>query len=352
MLSRAKDMRRVTFEATNCVLGHYRPFCRQWVYCSEELNERPGCQKLQFPLVASYETAPNVAIDAGERGTFISNILPDLELNHHGQCFPLYWYEKDEGEKLFPAEGEKVVRDAWGGRYVRHDGITDQTLDVFRSTYPLAFAKRTKKDGGTEISKEDVFYYIYGVLHAPDYRKRFAANLAKELPRIPLAREFEAFSRAGRELANLHLSYEKVEMWPNLVVEGMPHGMDPGRVEKLAWGKKKDPETGKRVNDYTRLIYNRDVTVSNIPESANDYKVNGRSPLEWMVDRYQVKTDKATGITNDPNDYSDDPRYILDLIGRLVTVSMRTNEIVAGLSPIDEVKHPSNWPDAWKADIA
>ena len=80
--------------------------------------------------------------------------------------------------------------------------------------------------------------------------------------------------------------------------------------------------------------------------------MNGRSPLEWMVDRYQVKTDKATGITNDPNDYSDDPRYILDLIGRLVTVSMRTNEIVAGLSPIDEVKHPSNWPDAWKADIA
>ena len=184
------------------------------------------------------------------------------------------------------------------------------------------------------------------MLHAPDYRKRFAANLAKELPRIPLAREFEAFSRAGRELANLHLSYEKVEMWPNLVVEGVLPGMDPGRVEKLAWGKKKDSETGKRVNDYTRLIYNRDVTVSNIPESANDYKVNGRSPLEWMVDRYQVKTDKATGITNDPNDYSDDPRYILDLIGRLVTVSMRTNEIVAGLSPIDEVKHPSNWPDA------
>ena len=217
---------------------------------------------------------------------------------------------------------------------------------------PPGFAKRTKKEGGSEISKEDVFYYIYGVLHAPDYRKRFAANLAKELPRIPLAREFEAFSRAGRALANLHLNYEKVDMWPNLVVEGVLPGMDPGRVEKLAWGKKKDPETGKRVNDYTRLIYNRDITVSNIPESANDYKVNGRSPLEWMVDRYQVKTDKATGITNDPNDYSDDPRYILDLIGRLVTVSMRTNEIVASLSPIDEVKHPSNWPDAWKADIA
>lgn len=334
----------------------YRPFVKEQIYVADyPLVHRPYLQPHFFPLVAPHETAQNIviALTTGNNAScLISNQLPDLHFVGDAQCFPLYWYEKDEGEKLLPAGGEKVVRDAWGGRYVRHDGITDQTLDVFRSAFPLAFAKRTKKEGGSEISKEDVFYYIYGVLHAPDYRKRFAANLAKELPRIPLAREFEAFSRAGRALANLHLNYEKVDMWPNLVVEGVLPGMDPGRVEKLAWGKKKDPETGKRVNDYTRLIYNRDITVSNIPESANDYKVNGRSPLEWMVDRYQVKTDKATGITNDPNDYSDDPRYILDLIGRLVTVSMRTNEIVAGLSPIDEVKHPSNWPDAWKADIA
>lgn len=355
LLHRAETRSLLHSDAARFVTGMYRPFCRQWLCYDAELNERVYQQQRIFPLVAPHETAPNVviALTTGNNAScLISNQLPDLHFVGDAQCFPLYWYEKDEGEKLLPAGGEKVVRDAWGGRYVRHDGITDQTLDVFRSAYPLVFAKRTKKEGGTEISKEDVFYYIYGVLHAPDYRKRFAANLAKELPRIPLAREFEAFSRAGRALANLHLNYEDADVWPNLVVEGMPHGMDPGRVEKLAWGKKKDPKTGKRVNDYTRLIYNRDVTVSNIPESANDYKVNGRSPLEWMVDRYQVKTDKATGITNDPNDYSDDPRYILDLIGRLVTVSMRTNEIVAGLSPIDEVKHPSNWPDAWKADIA
>ncbi len=326
----------------------YRPFVKEQIYVADyPLVHRPYLQPKLFPLIAPHETAPNVVIDTGERGTFISNILPDLELNHHGQCFPLFWYERDEDNKLFAAEGEKVVRDAWGGRYVRHDGITDQTLDVFRHAYPLAFATRTKKDGGTQISKEDIFYYIYGVLHSPDYRRRFAANLAKELPRIPLARELEAFSRAGRALAKLHLNYESIDPWPNLVVEGVLPGMDPGRVVKLAWGKRRDPETGKKVNDYTRLVYNKNVTVSNIPEAANDYKVNGRSPLEWMVDRYQVKTDKATGITNDPNNYSDDPRYILDLIGRLVTVSMRTQEVVAGLPDINEVEHPACWPTAW-----
>ena len=228
MLQRAQSMKSVSFTADNLVPGHYRPFCKQWIYCSEELNERPGCQKLQFPLIAPHETAPNVVIDTGERGTFISTVLPDLELNHHGQCFPLYWYERDEGDKLFVAEGEKVVRDAWGGRYVCHDGITDQTLDVFRSAYPMVFAMRAKKDGGTTLSKEDIFYYIYGVLHAPEYRRRFATNLAKELPRIPFAREFEAFSRAGRALAELHLNYESIEPWPNLAVEGVLPGMDPG----------------------------------------------------------------------------------------------------------------------------
>lgn len=326
----------------------YRPFVKEYIYAAGyPLVHRPYLQPKLFPLIAPHETAPNMVIDTGGRGTFISNILPDLELNHHGQCFPLYWYERDEGDKLFAAEDEKIVRDAWGGRYVRHDGITDQTLDVFRHAYPLAFATRTKKDGGTQMSKEDIFYYIYGVLHSPDYRRRFAANLAKELPRIPLAREFGAFSQAGRALAELHLNYESVEPWPNLAMEGVLPGMDPGHVTKLAWGKRRDAETGKKINDYTRLIYNKNVTVLNIPEAANDYKVNGRSPLEWMVDRYQVKTDKATGITNDPNDYSDDPRYILDLIGRLVTVSMRTNEIVAGLPDIDEVEHPACWPTAW-----
>ena len=109
----------------------------------------------------------------------------------------------------------------------------------------------------------------------------------------------------------------------------------------------RDPETGKLVRDSTTLVYNKTVTIRNIPESAQDYVVNGRSPLEWAIDRYQVKVDKATGIMNDPNDYSEDPRYVLDLVCRLVTVSMRTNEIVAQLPPIREVAKPASWPAAW-----
>ena len=295
---------------------------------------------------------PNIAFNVADRGVIITDTIPDLELMHHGQCFPLYWYEKlDQGGALFLDESRgKVVKDAWGNRYVRHDAITDEALEVFRAAYPNAFHNRYKKDGGFELSKEDIFYYVYGILHSPIYREKYAANLAKELPRIPLARDFEAFSLAGRQLAELHLNYESVDIWPGLDMGILP-GMDPGRVEKLAWAKKTDPETGKKVVDHTRLIYSKDVVVSNIPERANDYVVNGRSPLEWMIDRYQVKTDKASGIVNDPNEYSDDPRYILDLVGRLVTVSMRTLEIVAGLPGIDEVEHPANWPTAWKGSV-
>ena len=263
----------------------------------------------------------------------------------------MYWYEKDDGTalSLMPADGEKAVRDAWGNRYVRHDAITDEALRVFRDAYPLAFAARPKTKGGAGVSKEDVFWYVYGILHSPEYRERFSANLQKELPRVPLAADFEAFCAAGRALGELHLGYESVEPWPNLEVCGVLPGADPGRVEKLKWGKRRNPETGKLEADKTVLVYNRQVSVRNIPEGANDYVVNGRSPLEWMIDRYQVKTDKATGIKNDPNEYSDDPRYILDLICRLVTVSVKTNEIVAGLPKIREIEKPASWPAAWKA---
>lgn len=169
--------------------------------------------------------------------------------------------------------------------------------------------------------------------------------MKKELPRIPLAEDFRAFSLAGRKLAQLHLEYESVQPYPLTV-----HGdvSNPGRVQKMKWHKRKDPETGKRVNDYTALVYNENLTFSDIPEAANEYKVNGRSPLEWLVDRYQVKTDKASGIVNDPNDYSDDPTYISGLIPRLVTVSMDTLYIVNGLPPLNEKPQPADWPFAWK----
>lgn len=347
----AANKTQVTFNADKTTIGNYRPFCKQHLYFDEQLIERPGQNAKLFPLIRPNECAENVVIDTGERGTFISNLLPDLELNHHGQCFPLYWYEKDEGStmRLVADEGEKAVRDAWGNRYVRHDAITDEALRVFRDAYPMAFAARPKSKGGAGVSKEDLFWYVYGILHSVEYRARFSANLQRELPRIPLAEDFEAFSEAGRALGELHLGYESVEPWRGLEITGVLPGMDPGRVEKLKWGRRRNPETGKLEADHTTLVFNKRVTIKNIPEGAQDYTVNGRSPLDWAIDRYQVKTDKATGIVNDPNEYSDDPRYILDLVCRLVTVSMRTSEIVGGLPPIREIAKPASWPAAWRA---
>lgn len=338
--------------STDCLVkGAYRPFCKQYLYFSNQLIHRPYQQTRLFPLIHPNECAENVVIDTGERGTFISDVLPDLELNHHGQCFPLCWYEKDDGStmSLVAQDGERVFRDAWGNRYVRHDAITDEALRVFRDAYPMAFASRPKSRGGAGISKEDLFWYVYGVLHSPEYRVRFSANLQRELPRIPLAEDFEAFCAAGRALGELHLDYESVEPRPGLEVTGVLPGEDPGPVEKLKWGKKRNPETGKLEKDLSTLVYNKQVTIKGIPEGVQDYVVNGRSPLDWAIDRYQVKTDKATGIVNDPNEYSDDPRYILDLVCRLVTVSMRTCEIVAGLPPIREIAKPTTWPATWRA---
>lgn len=346
----ARKSESLPYSRDNVVLGLYRPFNKQWLYYEAHLNEMTLLQNRLFPLKGPHETFDNIVITTGERGTFISDCLPDLELNHHGQCFPLYWYEKDEGGSLFPLEGEKAYRDAWGSRYVRHDGITDRTLEVFRAAYPTAFHDRPLREGPKHLTKEDIFYYVYGILHSPEYRMRFAANLQKELPRVPLVEDFERFVMAGRNLAKLHLDYEDVEPWPNLVHSTLPT-IDPGPVQKIMWGKRKNPETKKMERDYSCLVYNEKLTIANIPERAQGYVVNGRSPLDWVIDRYQERVDKDTQITNDPNTYSEDPLYIVKLIGSLVTVCMRSLDIIEGLPPIREIAKPTNWPAEWTTPV-
>jgi predicted helicase len=174
------------------------------------------------------------------------------------------------------------------------------SLKVFRAAYPTAFHDRVLKEGPKELTKKDIFYYVYGILHAPTYREKYKENLKKELPRIPLCTDFESYSRLGKALAELHLNYESKDIWPNLIVT-TPNEADPDPVEKMKWARKYDPTVKKKVNDHTCLIYNSSTVISNIPESANSYKVNGKSPLEWVMSRYQVLTNKKTGITNDPN---------------------------------------------------
>jgi len=213
----------------------------------------------------------------------------------------------------------------------RREAITDEGLAYFQAAYP-----------GEVISKKDLFYYTYGLLHSEDYRSRFADNLAKELPRIPrvkTASDFWAFSKAGRALAGLHVNYEQVALYPVTLKEGdlsLAVIDDPEafyRVEKMKFG-------GKRPNlDRTTVIYNPRITMTNIPLEAYDYVVNGKAALEWVMERQVVKTDPASGIVNDANRYAvetvGDPAYPLKLFQRVITVSLETMKIVRSLPPLD-----------------
>ena len=232
------------------------------------------------------------------------------------------------------------------GGYRRVDNITDATLHSYQAAY------------GPEMTKDDVFYYVYALLHSPEYRTRYGADLKKSLPHIPLAasrEDFVAFTTAGRGLADLHLDYESVKPTPlSLVVDGQDVPWDlretisPSllHVEKMRYARVRRDD--RLEDDKTSIIYNEHVTISGIPTRAQDYLLGSRSALDWLLDRYRVSTHKASGIVNDPNDWmaegagggptaSAQPHYLLDLIARITTVSVRTQQIVTSL-PSLEVK--------------
>lgn len=297
----------------NIVYAVYRPFYKQYLFFYRPLNE----MMYQIPKLFPTSEHKNVCIcfPAMKNGVpIIVNHIPDLHLNGDSQCFPLYYYEENKGNigTLFDQGKEN---------YIRRDGITDFIFEQCRERY------------GHKVTKEDIFYYVYGLLHSKDYREQFAADLKKMLPRIPLVdvpNDFWAFSKAGRELAELHLNYESVPAYPDVKVIG--EDSEKYYVEKLSFGK-----NGKEV-DKSTLIYNSYIRIENIPLEAYDYVINGKSAIEWIMDRYQVKVDKDSGIKNDPNDWGlehNNPRYILDLILSIITVSIATNEIVKRLPKLD-----------------
>lgn len=253
---------------------------------------------------------------------FAVGLLPDLSMWGSGpsQYFARYRFEaldSADAQGAFDLSGgDAVVVDG----YKRIDNITDHTLTQYRDWY------------GTEVTKDDIFAFIYGFLHSPDYRERFAADLKRSLPRIPRIErdDFAPFRDAGQGLLELHIGYEDLDPYPLTVVGGEPVGdpYDWFRVEKLRWG------TTSKARDRSTIVYNTRITVAGIPEAAHGYMLGSRSALEWILDRYQVKTDKPSGIVNDPNDYAREvgsPRYILDLIAKVTTVSVRTVAIVEGL---------------------
>ncbi|HPQ72225.1 MAG TPA: DEAD/DEAH box helicase family protein [bacterium] len=295
--------------------GIYRPFVKQWMYFHRDFNNCVYQQPKLFPT----KKQDNIVICVSGVGvtkafsTIITDTLPDLELIGKSQCFPLYYYEEAEKEQasLF----DKSI-----SQYNRRDGVTDFIHKQARIIY------------GPKVTKEDIFYYVYGLLHSPEYRTRYSADLKKMLPRIPLVDEpkmFWAFSKAGRELAEWHLNYETVDPFPATVKKSSDNFI----VNKIRFAKK-----GKKV-DKSTIIYNSSITVSEIPMEAHEYVVNGKSAIEWIMERYAVTTHKASGITNDPNDWAKEhkqPRYILDLLLRVIRVSVETVKIVEQLPSLPD----------------
>jgi predicted helicase len=304
------NQKKYSFFKSSIVTSIYRPFHKQICYFNSSLN---NCIYQLPKLFPSAEHKNLVICVSGvgvtkEFSTIITDFLPDLELIGKSQCFPLYYYsENDEPkERLFDTSSSSG----------RHDGITDFILKQCHEKYG-------KKPS---LSKEDIFYYVYGILHSQDYRETFSADLKKMLPRLPLVDkidDFWAFSKAGRSLAKLHLNYEDYKKPPDVKVVGVDS--NNFIVDKMRFVKKEDKSV---------IQYNSKIKITNIPLEAYEYVVNGRSAIDWIMERYQVKTDSESQIKNDPNDWAkehDQPRYILDLLLSIITVSLETMKIVKTL---------------------
>ena len=316
-----KNNKKYHFDNDMFVYYMYRPFQKQHLYYHKPFIECPG---IFYKLIPS-QNIPNVFICVRGVGkqkpfsTYLSNRIMDLQVVDKGQCFPLYWYEENKAIQLSLFDTNDN-----DGKYIRHDGITDWILKEAQKRY------HTKS-----ITKEMIFYYVYGILHSEDYRTRFAADLKKSLPRIPLVDDvnvFMDFYKAGKKLAELHLNYEKIPPCPGVKVDGdrpligTDDDYDYYRVvDKMRFRSKQDKST---------ILYNGHIMVSDIPDKAYEYIVNGKSAIEWIVERYCVSVDKKSLIKNDCNDWGKEhkkPRYILDLLLSVINVSVQTVDIVKGL---------------------
>ncbi|MER6936516.1 type ISP restriction/modification enzyme [Nocardioides sp. NPDC127514] len=326
--------RPLSFDDTALTRAAYRPFTPQHMYFSRTLNDSVSRQFTFFPTPRSDNFGIELTGPAShyEFCTLVADRVPDLHLLDTGQFFPRWRYEPADGSGMLELGDEGEVVDG----YRKIDNITDEALKRFQAAYGAGGSR-------SSISKDDIFFYAYGLLHSPEYRETYAADLKKMLPRIPFVRDFTDYAEAGRRLSELHLGYESVEPYPldGLRVKpvGDPYDFFAVKEKKMAFAKVR--VDGKLVADRSTIKYNDRITVSGIPEEAYRYMLGSRSAIEWIIDRYWIKTDKASGIVNNPNDWSrevGDPRYILDLLARIVTVSLETMKIVDGLPPLDIIE--------------
>jgi predicted helicase len=325
---------KAEFSASKITVSLYRPFSKQCFFYDGLMNHRIG----QMPSIFPMPETKNLVIcvtgvgAAKDFSALMTDCIPNLHTHDTGQCFPLYLYEKDES-KAHDLLGNTQEGELIDG-YRRRSAITPEILAEYRAAYEK------------KITAEDIFYYVYGLLHSPEYKARFASDLKKMLPRIPFTKkteDFWTFSKAGRNLAEWHLDYETITPQP---LTELRSGLDLGgddsffTVEKMTFGRK-----DKQI-DKSTIVYNSHLTLTDIPLEACEYIVNGKPALEWIMERYQVTVDKDSGIKNDPNDWAREhkqPRYIVDLIKRVVKVSLETMKIVQTLPPLNErMPSPTN----------
>ena len=300
---KANRLEKDIFNADEMKVSMYRPFIKQNLYYSKKWIERYSQQD-------KFRSLSIGTIGIGGKNRFSLLILKeigDFQTFQNANFYPLYYIEENKVNTLFsPKENKK-------------DGITDFIYNLAREKY-----------GVPRITKEDIFYYVYGFLHNEDYRKEFEADLKKIVPRLPLVDEYQDFKKysdIGKELAELHLNYETLERPEEVIVEGEELGNY--RVEKMKFVKKDKKDT---------IIYNSSITIKNIPLEACDYQVNGKSAIEWIMERYAITINKDSGITNDPNlwcDEHNDPKYILNLLLSIITLSLKTNKLVKELPKVE-----------------
>lgn len=342
LLNYCEKNKPISFDKDCLYPALYRPFMKQHAYFNVAMNDMTyQCAGIMPTASSKNLTICTSSPGDNHFGVMITDCLPDLHLTSTSQCFPLYYYEETQQEQ------RTLFDDASTEKYRKRDGISDWILKEMRHRYATR-----------NIDKEMIFYYVYGLLHSEEYRKEFEADLKKSLPRIPIVEKLEdflAFSKAGKKLADLHLNYETVAPHPAVIVydandaeiteDGVPMPKDDDyfryAVGKMRFAKMDGVDKAgkpKKVDDKSIIIYNENIRIENIPAKAYQYLVNGKSAIEWIMERYAISVDTKSGIKNDPNDWSREhgkPRYILDLLLSVINVSCQTVDIVMGLPHLD-----------------
>ncbi len=304
--------KKINFSTEHIRKSIYRPFVKQYLYFNRQINNSVYIQPKYFPTPENKNRAICICTDPRkEFSVLMADIVPDVSFVAGTQSFPRHTF----------VENHSPTAEC----YTRVDNIPLATLKLFRQHYQ-----------DDSITGDAIFHYVYAALHNADYKTRYASDLKKTLPRIPYAKtvdEFHAYAQAGEQLADLHVNYESVAPYPLNIIENNADLDDANyfRVVKMKYARGED-----KTADTTRIIYNENITIENIPPAAQQYVVNGKPAVDWIIDRYKISTHKDIQITNDANDWSDDPRYIIDLIRKVTTVSVNTVEIVNALPKLLE----------------